>query len=298
MQQDQHIGPILLKLRFLASRLGSGALEEWVKHETEGYPSNVEVPDYRKIAVSYKATFSGPFGSGMSNAPIPSYLIEKHAGKKWTTYEMRQSVAAVDDLVASAKEAGGSLRLDASNLILLLQGKVYEDYACNSVSGTISKATLTEIQNAVRTRVLELTIQLEKSIPAAAEITLGPPAAAPAAKESETVTQITQQIVHGNVTTISSSGEGTQFHLNITQKNTEDLIKALVDAGIVKSDASDLAEILASEEGGTKEEPFGTKAQAWIVKNIGKAANGTWKVGVAIATKVLTEAALKYYGLK
>jgi len=32
------IGPILLKLRFLAHRLGSDILEEWVKFETEGYP--------------------------------------------------------------------------------------------------------------------------------------------------------------------------------------------------------------------------------------------------------------------
>ena len=49
MQQGQDIGPIVLKLRFLASRLGSGLLEEWVKHESEGYPGSVAIPDYRKI---------------------------------------------------------------------------------------------------------------------------------------------------------------------------------------------------------------------------------------------------------
>lgn len=68
--EGREIGPILLKLRFLASRLGSVVLEEWVKHESEGYPNDVEVPSYRKIGVSYKGTFSGPFGSGISNAPI------------------------------------------------------------------------------------------------------------------------------------------------------------------------------------------------------------------------------------
>lgn len=105
MQQDQSLGPILLKLRFLASRLGSGPLEEWVKHESEGYPKDVEVPDYRKLGVSYTATFSGPLGSGIRNAPIPSYLIEKRAGANWTHFEMRQSVAAVDDLMAATKKA-------------------------------------------------------------------------------------------------------------------------------------------------------------------------------------------------
>ena len=50
--------------------------------------------------------------------------------------------------------------------------------------------------------------------------------------------------------------------------------------------------------GGSKEEPFGTKGKAWIAKNINKAVDGTWKVGIAVATKVLTEAVLKYYGYK
>lgn len=298
LMADQNLGPILLKLRFLASRLGSGLLEEWVKHESEGYPNNVEVPDYRKIGVSYKGTFYGPFGSGIQNAPLPSYLIEKFAGSKWTSYEIRASVAALDDLLSSGKDTSGSLEIDASNLILLLQGKVYERYACNSVTGTISKSSIAEIQNSVRTRVLDLTIKLEKLIPAAAEITVGAATKAPPVKQSETVTQITQQIIHGNVTTIASSGQGTQFYINVGERDDDALIKALVDSGITKSDAAELTKILASEEPESKEEPFGKKAKAWIVKNINKAANGTWKVGVAVATNVLTEAALRYYGLK
>lgn len=297
MQQGQDIGPVLLKLRFLASRLGSGLLEEWVKHEAEGYPHNLELPEYRKIGVSYTANFSGPFGSGIRNAPIPPYLIQKHAGKQWVLYELRQSVAAIDDLVSAAKDTG-TLQINAANLILLLQGKVYEGYACNSVAGTVSKAALAEIQNAVRTRILELTLQLEKSIPAAADITLGPLATSPPKRDSEAVTQITQQIIHGNQTNITSTGEGARFHINVLEGNRASLTKALVDGGIAEPDATELAEIVASEKGGTKDEPFGAKARAWIVRNIGKAADGTWKAGVAVATKVLTEAALKYYGLK
>lgn len=290
------IGPILLKLRFLADRLGSEPLEEWVKYESEGYSAEVEIPSYRKVAVSYVGTFSGPFGSAIRNAPIPPYLIEKHAGEHWVRYEIRQSVSAVDDLVAAAKN--GTLHINAANLILLLEGHVYEDYACNSVSGTISKASLVELQNAVRTRVLELTIQLEKSIPAAAEITLGPPTTTPIARDTETVTQITQQVVHGNVTTITSSGEGARFNLTFKQGDQEALVKSLVDAGIAERDASDVAEIIASEQPESRDEPFGSKAKAWLGKNLSKAANGTWKVGVSVATKILTEAALRYYGLK
>ena len=99
MQENSDIGPILLKLRFLASRLGSDLLEEWVRHESEGYPPDVELPDYRVLSLSYTATFSGAYGSGLENAPIPGVIIEKLGGKHWTNYEMRQSVAAIDDLL-------------------------------------------------------------------------------------------------------------------------------------------------------------------------------------------------------
>jgi hypothetical protein len=176
----------------------------------------------------------------------------------------------------------------------LLQGKVYEGYACNSVVGNVSRSAFKEIQNAIRARVLELTIQLEKSIPAAADITLGPPVAAAAAKDRDVVTQITNQVIHGNVTTISSSGNQAQINVNIGERDDDALVKALVGAGIAQPDAKALAEIVASEEGESKEEPFGPKAKAWIAKNIGKAADGTWKIGIAVATSVLTEAALKY----
>ncbi len=129
MQEGSQIGPIPLKLRFLASRLGSDVLEESVRHESEGYPKDVGIPDYRVLSVSYTGTFNGPFGMGINNAPIPSAVVAKYGGKSWTNYEMRQSVAAIDDLLKSG--AGGTLELNASDLILVLQGKVYKEYACD-----------------------------------------------------------------------------------------------------------------------------------------------------------------------
>jgi hypothetical protein len=100
------------------------------------------------------------------------------------------------------------------------------------------------------------------------------------------------------VTSISNVGDGAQFSFYIAQGDDGAFVKALVKAGIAKPDAQELAKIVASEKGGSKTEPFGTKAKAWIVANIGKAANGTWKAGMAVATQVLTQAALKYYGFK
>lgn len=43
---------------------------------------------------------------------------------------------------------------------------------------------------------------------------------------------------------------------------------------------------------------MGAKAPKWLVDNLKKAADGTWRMGVAVATEVIKEALPKYYGLK
>lgn len=297
IENDQSIGPILLKLRILAARLGSSPLEEWVKYESEGYPQDVELPNYRRIEVSYHASFSGPPITGINfDAPIPGYLIKEYAGDGWANREFRESIAAIDALIESSSE-NGTLHIDASNLILRLQGKVYEDYACNSVVGNVSRAALVALQHAVRARVLELTIQLEKSVPAAAEVSLERSGKSDMASADE-VNQVVNQIIHGNVTSISSYGAGTTINVPIGKGDESAFVQFLVSKGFPQADMEEFADILSTEEPGSVEEPFGSKAKKWVAENIKKAADGTWNVGVSVATQLLTEAALKLSGLK
>jgi hypothetical protein len=295
VQDGSDLGSILLKLRLLAARLGSNVLEEWVKHESEGYPLDAVLPKYRIVGVTYKGTFSGPFGSGIKNAPIPPILIKQFADDSWNSFSVRESIAAVGELVKSSAN-GRSLGINASNIILILQGKVYDGYACNAISGDISAVSLSEISQAVRNRVLELTIELEKSIPAAAHITFGTQSMDK--DNASKAQQITQQIIYGNVGNAISGGSESSINVNIQSHNKESVVNYLKDSGIPEEDAREFALIVASETPSSSEEPFGKGAKNWIASNIRKAADGTWKVGMAVATKVLTEAALRYYDLK
>lgn len=295
VEGQSEIAPILLKLRLLAARLGSQSLADWVKHESEGYPADVEVPDYRVLGVAYHGTFSGPFGAGIKNAPLSPYLIEKFAGESWTHFQMRQSIAAVDELLSNSKK-GGSLQIEAANLILLLQGKIYEDYACNSVTGTISRASLAAIRHAVMNRILELTIEIEKSVPEAAGVTLANTGNL-SGNVAGVTTQIAQQIIYGNYTAVSAQS-GATVSVSIDTGNKISLSQYLVQAGLPEDDAQELAELAASEKPESTSEPMGPKVKDWLLKNLKKAGAGTWKVGLAVATDVIKEGLLKYYGLK
>ncbi|WP_272691266.1 AbiTii domain-containing protein [Providencia sp. PROV132] len=295
VQDGSNLGSILLKLRLLAARLGSHDLEEWVKYESEGYPQAAVIPKYRIVSVIYKGTFSGPFGAAIKNAPIPPILIKEFVGDSWNNYSVKESIAAVGELIKSSAE-GKSFGIDASNLILLLDGKIYDDYVCNDISGYISAVSLSEISQAVRNRILELTIELEKSIPSAAHITFDTQNMNK--DNASKAQQITQQIIYGNVGNAISGGSESTININIQSHNKESVINYLQESGIPEQDAHEFTHIIASETPSSTEEPFGTRATDWVASNIKKAADGTWKVGMAVATKVLTEAALKYYGLK
>jgi hypothetical protein len=295
VEGQSEIAPILLKLRLLAARLGSQPLADWVKHESEGYPEDVDVPDYRVLAVAYHGTFSGPFGAGIKNAPLSPYLIEKFAGESWTHFQMTQSIAAVDELLSNSKK-GGTLQIEAANLILLLQGKVYEGYACNSVTGTISRASLAAIRHAVMNRVLELTIEIEKSVPEAADVTLVNTGNL-SGNVAGVTTQIAQQIIYGNYTSVSAQS-GATVSVTIDTGDKASLSQYLVQAGLPEDDAKELAELAASETPESKSEPMGPRVRDWLLTNLKKAGAGTWKVGLAVATDVIKEGLLKYYGLK
>ncbi|MDH6025477.1 MULTISPECIES: hypothetical protein [Vibrio] len=294
ISEQPNLSSILLKLRLLAARLGSDTLADWVKYELSGYPDNIELPDYRVVAVSFKGTFSGPFNSGIKNAPIPSALIEKYASDKWTHRRLTDGIATIDDLIKSSQDSG-SVGLDCANLILLLQGKVYEDYACNEIVGSISRSSLVQIQNEVKSRALELTIELEKSIPAAVDIVLSP--SPNESIDTQEITKIINQTIYGNYTEISNSGDGASIGVHAIQGNAELLTEKLESAGITKSSAEELAAIVKAEPPSSPEEPLGNKAKKWLVDNLKKAEDGTWKVGISVATDVIKKSVMGYYGL-
>ena len=298
MQEENiDIGPILLKLRFLASRLGSDLLEEWVTHEADGYPEGILVPDYRKINVAYEGTFSDMVK--VLNVPIPPSLVKKYAGGQWVKREMRQGIAEVDEFIRSSKSKQDmTLHIDASDLILHLQDKIYEGMACNRIIGLVSVARLAATQFSVRKRVLELTIQLEKAIPAAGKITIGNQSVALPLDVAKATTHIAHQTIYtNNYTVISNSGAGIQSVSvsNISKGDVVAFEKALIEGGIAGADAAELAQIVSKEDPQSKEEPFGVRAKAWVAKNIDKATKGSWQIGKEVAMKLLTEVATRYY---
>jgi len=68
----------------------------------------------------------------MNNQPIPPYLIKKYCGESWTSYKVRESISSIEGM-RKKFEAGQQFGVDASNLILMLEGKICPGMHCSSI---------------------------------------------------------------------------------------------------------------------------------------------------------------------
>ena len=86
------------------------------------------------------------------------------------------------------------------------------------------------------------------------------------------------------------------IEFNINAKDFSSLETVLRGHGVVESDLTDLRNAVQSEES-KPEQGFGLRVSAWIGKMVGKAADGTWNIGLEAAGNLLAQVIGKYYGL-
>ena len=131
-------------------------------------------------------------------------------------------------------KSNGYIQIDASNLILFLQGKIYPNHTCISVEGSFSVSSLIKIQNLIRHRILEFTLQLEKSIPSANSITFSEDIKKDFSKQNkEKATQIFNQTFHGdNTKAIISSGENANINSQVTKGDKSSLLNYFISKGL------------------------------------------------------------------
>lgn len=278
LDETKSVGPILLKARTLAARLGSGIMGQWVSHESIGYPSDVEVPDYRKLSVRFTGRFSVS-GSIHTNA-IPPYLVQKFAGERWVEHEFRQSISEVDHLIQQHQNQNIDIYVDVANLALLLSDKVYEGMNCVSVSAKTSPNAFVSLRHIVRCRLLELILDIEGS-----DITIHPvDDPRPNEVSPTTVARVDHNItnIFGGNFSISSPNSSQQVTLDVNRLDKSGFLNALVAVGFEKKNVQNLIRIISEEGLGDLKSPFRERATDWIKDTLDK-------VPHAVLTNFLTK---------
>lgn len=285
------VATMLRKMLVLASKVESELLESWVQHELKGYPKDVDLPEYRLLQMNFRYTASNGAYS-YENAPLAVWRVVVATGVKDINFlKFRDAIGTIDltDLKASQ-----NLSVDMMNYSHFLRGKVIEpSYAVHAFWGVLAVSEVIGVVEAVRNRILEFVLALQKTYPDAGEID---GLSTSKTEVIQAVTNIYYNTIHGNV---GVAGDANNSTINITVNHGSllDLRGELTKHGIDQADIIDLEAALAEEPKIEADKRFGPKVGKWVGDMTVKAATGAWGVGLQAGGALLQAALLGYYGL-
>jgi len=282
---------LLRQCRVLAARLKQDEFRDWVQWELDGYPSVVDLPEYRTCHCQVFGHFSGPFGSGARNAPIPESCIPDKLRDILTVNRMRDGVASLRDVAEECQD--GALRYQwAADAYSLFGDQIYERMVLTQGWMLLPKSVVVGILSTVRNRILNFALEIEASNPNAGEAA---PDSTPVPKER--VSQIFHTHIYGNVASVASGHGFTQnVALNVQKGNIGSLATFLHEQGVDQEDTDELVGAVRAEPNAASDR-LGSRVSAWIGKMVQKSAEGTWKVTTNVASNVLTSAIKNFYGI-
>jgi hypothetical protein len=187
---------LLRKVLIVARRVGAGEVEAWARYELEGYPRNVDPPSYRHVLLHPEGRFAGP-ENAREIQPLTRELmgLERH----WSG-QLRQSIEVLADLEQGEGDSSYPWsRPDVDRYRASGEGIVGMELA--TVYSKVSRSDLVGVLGKVRTRALDLALDLQADYPEAGE------------QGGPTVTNQPQmqQVVNNFTTTNNITGDGTNI---------------------------------------------------------------------------------------
>lgn len=292
VDQSSDLGTILRKCKILAARLGSQPLESWLLYESNGYPPDNQVPDYREWGLILKGNFYGSSGSSLQNAPIPPMCLPKEVQEEYLKYKCRQSIASLEAMLKKIENINKNFRVPTGDLAVVLGMNVYQGQNCIEAWAEVGVGQILELLNAVRNRILDFVLAVWKKDPEAGELSKMSDHTIP----QSTITQIFNTTIYGGSANLVGSAIDSSIAFNIINNDFPSLEHALKEKGITAEDIAELKTAVDTDLKPESAKNFGPKVSEWIAKMMGKAASGSWEIGIGAGGSLLAMAIAKYYG--
>jgi AbiTii len=291
--ETESIAALLRRCKVLAARLGSAQLGEWVERELNGYEDAKDLPPYRILSVRSLGHFTGAFGSGLRNAPIPRSCIPEDYRHWVDVSNLMQPIRAYEDLVREGGASGSFTVPWPADLVAIVGQGIYERMNCLGAWQEIPRGAIVGLLDTVRNKVLSFALEIERLSPDAGEAVPGARAIAP-----EQIQQVFQTNIYGNVGNVAAGATNPQQSVGsmVTAGDFASLSTHLQRLGIGEADVNELKSAIESDRAPGKT-GFGPKVGNWLGKMIGKAGEGALKVAVESAASVLTKLISGYLGL-
>ncbi|MEO1496274.1 MAG: hypothetical protein AAFV43_03900 [Planctomycetota bacterium] len=270
----------LLRFAKLAAvKLDLKDIATWIDHELDGYPPGIDVPSYRQVQAEMKVF--NPY-HGLQ----PFYMPERME-RKLCEIPYQGSISTAIACINGKGPPTIPLTPKQRNFLLENMEIPLEPIR------TINKGYLSKMVEAVRTRLLEWSLNLER------EGILGEGMSFTSEERARAATPTTYNInsFQGVLGDVSGSSVTQTLTAHVSVGDLESLKTQLRKVGVTSDDISHLEKAISSDgplqEGGG----YGESVKAWIGGMIGKAASSAWQVGASAAGGILAAAPNAYYGI-
>jgi hypothetical protein len=173
---DVAIATLLRQVKVLAVRTGTGPLEAWVSQELAGYQEGEDLASYRGPFVSpVYGHFMGPFNVELQNVQIPRRTFAPDLDAGWIFEVRLPQPIAEHESMTSREQVEFGLSADFVQLYnhgvsrRMIQRIVREDLVLVGAKRILTRHTIVGLLDAVRTKVLDLALQLERVVPEAGQ---------------------------------------------------------------------------------------------------------------------------------
>ncbi|UJL38448.1 hypothetical protein [Pantoea agglomerans] len=285
----------LIKTKVFLYYTGNKDLAEWVNNEINGYDNADLLPEYRTVPARI---LIDAHNSAMryTSFALPLHHLSEEEYEETKISRVMLSISQIEKLTLDAGENG---KLEQPISIEMAYGKygksIDRSYEITRCFKEIQVHSFYGILTQVRSRLLDFLLEYSDK---ASEIT-GEESEDEKLKKVDAAPLFTYAIYgdnnvinHGDSNVINSTK-------HITKNDFESLKKYLQLQGIEKDDINKL-KIAIDHDGpiASKNASYGSEVSGWFSKMIGKAADSSWGVGVAVASSTLTSAFKKYYDLE
>ena len=232
------LSDVLRQVKIVASRIGDDELSMWVTKELNGYGIDDDLPSYRgSRPFLVLGDWSGPMGSGLKNASISGLGISEDFFERWFSAKFRESVAELE--VFSKGDSEPIKRWDPWAVIEYNRrtrsgegGARIEMMELLDARLVISRNVLVGMLDSIRTRVLDLALELERVSPGAGEP--GGPTVEDA--EVQAAVQTFHITINGDGANVST-GDHVRQRSTVKKGDPHELLRAARELGLSDDDA-------------------------------------------------------------
>lgn len=283
--RDSDIIEVLLTAKMIAVKLGLKDLSEWMEYEIDGYPGDINVPEYRtgQGIIRYWDQYRGWQNIQYRNVPA-SIITTVQA------FSLGESISSMQDV--DSEDGMCRLAVPPRLVELILKGQETPSEICWFFSANKLKHIVTTVRN----KILNWSLELE------AKGILGMGLLfTQSERDAAPMTVNNTNIFNGAVNNAGAIGAGNNGDIHqqnsISAGDITALERELKKHGLDDNDVAELKQIIAQSPKPTSKEGVEKGFGGWMGNMIGKAYSGGLKIAGAAAPVILTNALCHYYSI-